>query len=56
MVKQGKASLETSRRGGTVMRIVFPKGTLWDEQCEAEVLASCAALMQGMRHVLSGVV
>ena len=56
MVEQGKTSLETSRKGGTVMRIVFPKDTLWDEQCEAEVLASCAALMRGMRDVLSGVV
>jgi len=56
MVRQGKTSLETSRKGGTVMRIVFPPGTLWDERCEAEVLASCAALMRGMRQVLSGVI
>ena len=54
MVEQGVASLEISRKGGTVMRIVFPKGTLWDANSEKEVLASCAAMMRGMREIMRG--
>jgi hypothetical protein len=54
MVKLGVTTLEISRKGGTVMRIVFSKGTLWDEMAEAEVLASAGMLWTGIRRVLSG--
>ena len=35
VVKQGKTNMEISRRGGVVMRIVFPKKTVWGKEQES---------------------
>ena len=53
-IMQGTTTVEISRRGGAVMRIVFPGGTPWNETAEADVLASCHALWRGLRRVLAG--
>jgi hypothetical protein len=54
MVSEGKTSLEVSRKGSAVLRIVFPPQTFWDAEAEKEVLESCNVLLQGVRRVLAG--
>ena len=53
-IKQGKTTVEISRKGGSVIRCIFPKDTAWNEHAEADVLASCSALWYGLRQVLGG--
>ena len=53
-VRKGTTTVEISRKGGVVMRVVFPKNTKWNEEAEKELLESCDLLWTGLRKVLSG--
>jgi hypothetical protein len=55
MVKEATStSMEISRKGSVVLRLVFPSDTLWDEKAESDVLASCEMLYGALRLILAG--
>ena len=54
MVKEGVTSMEISRKGSAVLRIVFPPNTLWDKKAEEDIIASCNTLLVGLQTILSG--
>ena len=53
-VRLGTTTLEISRKGGVVMRMIFPKNTVWSQEAETSVLDSCYALWCGLRYALAG--
>ena len=53
-VRKAETTLEISRKGGAVVRVVFPKNTPWDHASETDVRQSCNILWGAMRRVLSG--
>ena len=53
-VKQGTTSIEISRKGSAVLRIVFHPDTPWDAKAEADVIASCNVLYAGLAKIMQG--
>jgi hypothetical protein len=47
-------SMEISRKGSVVLRLVFPPDTLWDEKAETDVIASCGVLYTALQTILAG--
>jgi len=53
-LKVARSSMHISRRGGVMLRLIFPRGTPWDEAMEDQVLAGCNRALHGIRRILSG--
>jgi hypothetical protein len=49
-----RASAHVSRRGGVMLRLLFPRQTRWDEATEAATVLACDHFLQLLRHVLQG--
>jgi hypothetical protein len=49
-----RSSVHVSRRGGAMLRLIFPGGTPWDEAREASVLRDCNHLMEVLQRALLG--
>lgn len=49
-----RSSVHVSRRGGAMLRLIFPRGTAWDEAREAAVVCNCNGLLQVLRRALMG--
>ena len=49
-----RSSTHISRRGGVMLRLIFPRGTPWDECAEAEVLAACNRALRVIRRIAAG--
>lgn len=47
-------SVDVSRRGSVMMRLVFPKDTAWGVDEEAQVVRDCNRLLRVLRAALSG--
>ena len=47
-------SVDVSRRGSVMMRLVFPKHTNWSVEEEAAVVRDCNRLLKVLRDALSG--
>jgi hypothetical protein len=50
----GKSSVHISRRGGVMMRVLFPRQTQWSIALEENVVADCNELLQILRTALNG--
>ncbi len=50
----GLSSAYISRRGGVMMRLIFPRRTPWSIDLEDAVVADCNALLQILRAALGG--
>jgi hypothetical protein len=49
-----RSSVHVSRRGGAMLRLIFPGGTAWDAGKEANVLRECNYLLDVLRRALLG--
>jgi len=52
--KKAKTQVIISRRGGVVIRMVFPKDTPWDISSERDVLSDCDRLLDLLDEILAG--
>lgn len=52
--KKAKTQVIISRRGGVVIRMVFPKDTPWDILSERDVLSDCDRLLDLLDEILAG--
>jgi hypothetical protein len=52
--KKAKTQVIISRRGGVVIRMVFPKDTPWDISSERDVLSDCDRLLDLLNEILAG--
>jgi hypothetical protein len=52
--KRAKTQVNISRRGGAVIRMVFPKDTPWDISNEQNVLSDCDRLFDLLNDILAG--
>lgn len=48
------SSVSVTRRGGVMMRLVFPSETPWSVELEDQVLLNCNSLLAVLRHAVSG--
>lgn len=49
-----KSSLHVSRRGGAMLRLIFPRGTPWSLEAEQAILHDSNRLMQAARRLVCG--
>jgi hypothetical protein len=53
-LSQGRSSACVTRRGGVMLRIVFPPKMVWTQEAETGILAGGARLMQQLTLAASG--
>jgi len=49
-----KSSFHVSRRGGAMLRIIFPRGTSWSLEAEQAILNDSNRFMDAIRRLLRG--
>jgi hypothetical protein len=53
-LKAARSSAHISRRGGVMLRLIFPKGTAWNSELERAVVAECNGMLLQLRAALMG--
>ena len=51
---KAKINVHISRKGGTVIRLVFSPPTSWDASIEQDVISDCNFLLDTLSHILNG--
>jgi len=51
---KAKINVHISRKGGTVIRLVFSPPTPWDIAIEQDVISDCNFLLNTLGHILNG--
>jgi hypothetical protein len=51
---RAQTTIQISRRGGVMLRLVFPRNTVWTVETEATVVRDCNRLLACMRVLLAG--
>lgn len=54
ILRHARSSAHISRRGGVMLRLIFPRGTEWGEEQELRLLRDCNQMLEHLRGAIKG--